>query len=154
MIKRQSRERHLWGAMLILKGARKRRTPMKTVTNIFRVSINAKPETVFAYVSELSRHGEWNSGLRIEAVTSGPVSVGSKFHSWGKPGNRQNDIEITDYQPPTRFTFVAHDPNFNAVTHKFTVSSQGDGSLVERTVTAHMALFVWFVWRIDSLAAV
>ena len=121
---------------------------MKTVTNTFRVSINAKPEAVFAYVSDLTRHGEWNSGLRIEAVTSGPVSVGSQYRSWGKPGNRRNDIEITDYQPPTRFTFVAHDPNFKDVTHKFAVNSQGDGSVVERAVTAHMAPFVWFVWRL------
>jgi hypothetical protein len=31
---------------------------------------------VFACVSDLSRHGAWNSGLKIEAVTFGLVDVG------------------------------------------------------------------------------
>lgn len=44
---------------------------MKTITNTFRVAINAKPEAEFAYVSDLTQHGEWNDGLKVEAVTSG-----------------------------------------------------------------------------------
>jgi hypothetical protein len=43
---------------------------MKTITNTFRVSINARPEAVFAYVSDLTRHGEWNSGLQDRGCDS------------------------------------------------------------------------------------
>jgi uncharacterized protein YndB with AHSA1/START domain len=123
---------------------------MKTITNTFRVSINAKPEAVFAYVSDLTRHGEWNSGLRIEAVTSGPASVGSQYRSVGKAFNqdRPNELRVTGYQPPTRFAFVAHDPNFKDITHEFIVSPQDGGTLLERTVTAHMPPHIEFVWRL------
>lgn len=121
---------------------------MKTVTNTFRVSINAKPEAVFAYVSDLSRHGEWNSGLRIEAVTPGPVGVGSQYRSWGKPGNRLNEVKITDYQPPARFTFVASQTGFNDVRHEFAVRAQDGGAVLERTVTANMSPLFEFAWRL------
>ena len=121
---------------------------MKTVTNTFRVSINVPPETAFAYVSDLARHSEWNDGLRVEPLTSGPVSAGSQYRSWGKPGNRLNEIKITDYQPPTRFTFVSSQAGLEDVRHEFTFSAQGSGTLVERTVTAQMPLLFEVVWRI------
>lgn len=108
---------------------------MSIVTNIFSVSINTKPEDVFAYVSDLTKHNEWNDGLKVEAVTPGPLGVGSQYHSWGKPANLLNEITITDYQPPFRFTFIARQVSFTDVQHEFVVRAQGDGTLVERILT-------------------
>ena len=45
--------------------------PLKKVTAIYRLSINAKPEVAFAYISDLAQHGEWNDHLNVEALTPG-----------------------------------------------------------------------------------
>jgi hypothetical protein len=46
--------------------------------------IHAQPEAVFAYVSDLTRHGEWAGGrLTVEAVSPGPVAAGSRHLSRG-----------------------------------------------------------------------
>jgi hypothetical protein len=113
---------------------------MKSVTNTFQVSINAKPEDVFAYVSDLTKHGEWNDGLKVEAVTSGPINVGNQYRSWGKPGYRLNQVTITDYQPPTRFTFVSRQAGWVDVQHEFVVRAQNGGTILERILTTNRPL--------------
>ena len=40
----------------------------------YRIDINAKPEDVFAYISDLAKHTEWNEGLTIEKVSEGEVA--------------------------------------------------------------------------------
>jgi uncharacterized protein YndB with AHSA1/START domain len=121
----------------------------KAVTNVFSVLINAKPEDVFAYVSDLTRHDEWNEGLKIEAVTPGPVNAGSQYHSWGNHGKGLlNEVKITDYQPSTRFAFVSSQVGINNVTHEFSFAPQDGGTLVKRTVTGHMTPLFEFVWRL------
>jgi hypothetical protein len=44
--------------------------------------INASPETVFAYLTDLHRHGEWGdqSGFTVVGVSDGPVAEGSSCH--------------------------------------------------------------------------
>ena len=124
---------------------------MTTITNTFRVSINAKPEAVFAYVSDLTRHGEWGGGqLKVEAVSAGPVAVGSQYRSFGEVAgqkNRPNELRVTHYEPPTRFTFVAQDPDFKEVTHQFTFSSQDGGTLMERAVSFELPSLMAFAFR-------
>ena len=41
--------------------------------------INASPETVFAYLADLPRHGEWDAqtGFRMVRASDGPVAAGS-----------------------------------------------------------------------------
>ena len=43
------------------------------------VLINASPEAVFAYLTDLTRHGEWDAhtGFRVVGVSDEPVAVGS-----------------------------------------------------------------------------
>src|SRR5262249_35428854 len=89
---------------------------------------------------------EWNDDLVIEALTPGPARIGSQFRSWGWGRERSgppNDIEVTGLERPTHFTFVANDPAFGRVTHDFTFTAEGDGTLVERVTTANWSpLFV------------
>ena len=113
---------------------------MSAVTNIFSISISAKPEDVFAYISDLTKHVEWNDGLKMEVVTSGPVGVGSQYRSRGKPAYLPNEITITDYQPPTRFTFVARQEGFSDVQHEFVVRAQGNGTVLERILTTNRSV--------------
>ena len=122
---------------------------MKTVTYTYSVSVNVKPEVVFAYISDLTLHSEWNDHLSVEAVTPGPVKVGHQYISIGRTlyEKRRNELQVTGYQPPVTFAFVAQDPDFKDITHEFKVSPQADGSLIERTVTVYMTPFFEFVWR-------
>ena len=124
---------------------------MTKVINTFTTFINAKPEDVFAYVSDLTRHGEWSGApLTVEAVSNGPIAVGSQYRSRGDlPGQkgRPNELRVTQYQAPTRFSFVAQDPSFGGVTHDFTFQPQNNGTLMERTVTAQVNPLVAFAFR-------
>ncbi len=123
---------------------------MTTVTNIFRVLINAQPEAVFAYVSDLTRHGEWSSGLKVEIVSAGSVGVGSQYRSHGEvPGQKErpNELRVTGYEPPTRFVFVSKDPDFKDVEHEFTFKPQNGGTLMERIVTVNLPPLVAFAFR-------
>ncbi len=124
---------------------------MTAITQTYRVVINAAPETVFAYVSDLTRHPEWSGGrLKIEARTPGPVAVGSQYVSYGdvaRQKNRPNELRVTAYQPPAHFTFVAKDPGFGEVTHAFTFTPQASGTLMERIVTLTMSPVKAFAFR-------
>lgn len=52
--------------------------------------------------------------MRIESLTSGPITVGSRYKSYGEVAgqqNRHNELRAMKYEPPTRFTFTAQDPD-------------------------------------------
>lgn len=124
---------------------------MPTLTHTYRVLINAPPDVVFAYVSDLTRHPEWSGGrLKIEALAAGPVAVGSQYRSRGDVAgqkDRPNELRVTEYQPPLRFAFVARDPDFGDVAHEFTFTSQAGGTLLERSVTITLAPVRAFLFR-------
>ena len=124
---------------------------MTTVANTYRVMINAQPETVFAYVADLTRHPEWSGGrLKIEARSAGPVAIGSQYMSHGDVAgqkDRPNELRVTQYQPSTRFAFVAKDPGFGDVSHEFTFQPQGSGTVMERIVTLDMAPLMAFAFK-------
>ncbi len=124
---------------------------MTTVVTTYPVFIKAKPEAVFAYVSDLTRHPEWSGGqLKIEPLTAGPVAVGSQYRSKGEVAtqkDRPNDLRVTEYQPPSRFTFVAKDPDFGDVLHVFDFKPQDGGTLMERTITINLPGFRAFAFR-------
>ena len=115
---------------------------MTTVTHSYPVFIKAAPEVVFAYVSDLSRHPEWSGAhLNIQELAPGPVAVGKEYLSKGDiPGqkDRPNQLRVTEYQPPSRFSFVAKDPDFGDVPHTFTFTPQSGGTLVERIVVLNL----------------
>ncbi len=125
---------------------------MTDVANLYRVWINASPEKVFAYVSDLTRHPEWSGGkLRIEPLTPGPVGVGSQYKSFGEVAgqlNRPNELRVTHYEPPTRFAFAAQDPGFGEVVNDFRFIPQDGGTLMERTLSIKMNLLMAFAFRL------
>jgi Polyketide cyclase / dehydrase and lipid transport len=123
---------------------------MKKVSTTYHLAINAECDKVFAYVSDLTLHGEWNVGLRIESLTSEPPGVGNRYHTVGNvlKKDRPNELEVTIYQPPNKFAFVVQDPNFKEITHEFAFSGQDGGTLLVRTVKSNMPLLVWLFWRL------
>jgi uncharacterized protein YndB with AHSA1/START domain len=124
---------------------------MTHVSNVYRVFIHTTPEKVFDYVSDLTRHPEWSGGdLRIESLTPEPVRVGSRYKSFGEVAvqkNRPNELLVTHYEPPTRFTFTAQDPDFGEVINDFKFISQNGGTLMERTLTMKMNPWMAFAFK-------
>src|SRR5262245_50926703 len=90
-----------------------RRYPVTIVSNVYRVVVRAQPEAAFAYVSDLTRHGEWSGGhLKVEALSPGPVAVGAQYVSHGDVAgqkDRPNQLRVTEYQSPSRSAFVPRD---------------------------------------------
>ncbi len=43
----------------------------------FQTQINAAPEVVFAYLSDLEKHPEWSHCMEIEKTSEGQVGVGA-----------------------------------------------------------------------------
>jgi Polyketide cyclase / dehydrase and lipid transport len=110
---------------------------MPTVSIISSVHIHVKPEEAFAYVADLSRHGEWSAWpLKVEAFSLAPGHVGSQYHSVGHMLGLalHDDLKVTDYQPSTRFGFTVKDVAGD-LRHEFTFQPQAGGTLVVRTVS-------------------
>jgi uncharacterized membrane protein len=72
------------------------------------VEIAKSPQEVFAYLDDLSRHGEWQRQIEsVEVLTEGPTRVGSRAVDTRRtPGGRQRiTYEITEHDPPRRAVF-------------------------------------------------
>ena len=115
---------------------------MTTIVRTTQVLIRAPLQSVFDYVSDLTKHPEWSDGeLRIEAVSPGPVAVGKEYSSHGQVAtqkNRPNIVQVTEYAPPRVFSIVAKDPDFGKVFHVFNFTEQSGGVLVTRTMTVDL----------------
>ena len=133
---------------------------MTTVVRTTQVLVHAPIQTIFDYVSDLTKHPEWSGGeLKIEAVTPGPIAVGKEYLSKGQVAtqkDRPNTVQISEYEPPRtlapgasagEFGFVAKDPDFGKVFHLFTFTEQGGGVLVKRTITLSLNPLVAFGFR-------
>ena len=124
---------------------------MTTVVRSSQVLIRAPLQSVFDYVSDLARHPEWNGGLKIEAVSPGPVAVGKEYVSQGAVAtqkNRPNTVQVTEYASPRIFSFVAQDPDFGKVFHVFNFIEQKDGTLVTRTMTVTLNPLAGILFRL------
>jgi len=94
------------------------------------IEIARSPEDVFAYLDEVTRHGEWQDGLiSAHLDTDGPVGVGSKVTEVRKLGGREMKMsyEITEHDPPKTFAFRVLDGPIRPV-GKGTVEPLPDGT--------------------------
>jgi uncharacterized membrane protein len=72
------------------------------------IEIARTPAEVFAYLDQLDRHPEWQSGLLSASVeTDGPTRVGSRaLEQRQVPGGpRDFRYEVTEHEPPRRMSF-------------------------------------------------
>jgi uncharacterized protein YndB with AHSA1/START domain len=122
-----------------------------TVVRSHQVLIHAPLQTVFDYVSDLTKHPEWSGGeLKIEEITPGPIAVGKEYASRGEVAvqkNRPNKVRVSDYEPPRKFGFVANDPDFGDVSHVFTFIEQNGAVRATRTMTVNLNPLVAFAFR-------
>ena len=125
---------------------------MTTVVRSHQTLVQAPLQTVFDYVSDLTKHPEWSGGeLKIEAVSSGSIAVGKEYRSRGEVAiqkDRPNTVQVTEFEYPHKFGFVANDPDFGKVSHVFTFADQNGGVLVDRSMTVNLNPFVAFGFRV------
>ncbi len=102
----------------------------------YSIFIKAPPEKVFPFVGDLLRHPEWTTDeMRMEAVSPGAIGAGSQYRSSAKFKGFTivDELQVLEYQPPTRFAFRVKDIA-GRLNHQFVLHSQSDGTLVERSV--------------------
>ncbi len=94
------------------------------------IEIARRPDEVFAYLDDLSRHGEWQEQL-VSAQTQGdgPTRVGTKSTEQRRVGGRVQTItyEVTEHDPPRAFAFRGVDGPVRVV-GRATIEPIGDGS--------------------------
>ena len=123
---------------------------MPTTSIRFYTNIKARPEVVFAYVADLTRHGEWTANpVQIEALASGPVAVGSRYRSTAQVNGIlfTAELRVTEYQPFTRFGFVGEDKT-GTFEHQFTFGPDQGRTRVERKINFTLTLSQWLMFQI------
>ena len=113
------------------------------------ISIAAPIDSVFAYVSDFSRHGEWSGhDLQVSRADSGPVQVGTTFSTVAKQfGTQREQSTITQMSPPHEFGWESTGA-LGRVHHWFSLS-EGTGTttlvkgaeFVEAKLLAKMTMF-------------
>jgi uncharacterized protein YndB with AHSA1/START domain len=71
------------------------------------ITVARPPEDVFAFFANPANDRSWRPGVK-EISASGPIAQGSRIHQVvDGPGGRgiAADIEVTAYEPPTRYAF-------------------------------------------------
>ena len=105
----------------------------------FSIEVGRTPEEVFALISDIERHGQWSpQEFEVERLADGPTGVGTRYRTNGRKGARrgvlrENEVVITEFEPPTRFGFAATE---KAGTYRttFVITSVTGGSRIERIV--------------------
>jgi hypothetical protein len=124
---------------------------MTAVTRSVQIFVHAPLQATFDYVSDLTRHPEWNGGLSIDALTPGPIAVGKEYASHGVVAvqkDRPNTVRVSLYEPPHKFGFIANDPDFGPVSHVFTFTEKNGSVAITRTMTVNLNPIVAIAFRI------
>ena len=104
-----------------------------TTQGSFSVTIQAPPEVVWPWVSQLDRHAAWSpKPYRVELVSGEPDAVGSRYRSVGWiPGDKDhaNDVEIIDVLPLERFALRADEAQ-GSFQSTYTLRRTGDATEV------------------------
>ena len=115
----------------------------------YRIDINAKPEEVFAYISDLAKHSEWNEGLAIEKVSEGEVAVGTEYHSTGKQMGKpvENTVIVTEMESPRKLSFTGSDGKVEFL-QQLTLSEHNGGTRLERRTSADVNPILAILFKI------
>ncbi len=107
-----------------------------TATATFTLEIARPREEVFAYLTDIGRHAEWSpKAYRVEGLDE-PVHQGTTFTSYGwvpREPDHRNEVEVTEFEPASRFTIVSKDEGGTAV-NRYVLTSSDDGTHLRRTM--------------------
>jgi len=108
------------------------------VTATASVDVGKPPADVFAYLCDVSRHGEWSpKAYRVEGLDTGtPVHVGTRYTSYGWLPNdkdHRNEVEVSELVPPARLVLTATDGGESFVS-TFELTPSPAGTRVRRVL--------------------
>lgn len=108
------------------------------------IDIAAAIETVYAYLSDFSRHPEWSTGVVVmEQLTSGTPGVGTEFKaSEIVPTKITSFCKITVLEPPTRIGWQSTDHRVFRTQWAFELSTRDGGAHVVQRVRFEPASFL------------
>jgi carbon monoxide dehydrogenase subunit G len=98
-------------------------------------TIKAQPDQVFAYVSDMNRHGEWGGhDLAVKQTSAGAIAVGSTFTSTAKAFGTQREAQtVTAFDPGKKFAFEATG-GLGLARHEFDLSAVDGGTRVTKSM--------------------
>lgn len=99
-----------------------------------QTTIQAPPQTVFDYVSDFTKHGEWaGHGLQVTKDGDGPTAVGSTFSTVAKQfGTQREHSTITELEPGKTFGWTSKGA-LGTVHHWFTVAAADGGTSLTKS---------------------
>ena|SRR5688572_15702260 len=100
-------------------------------------TIQRSPEDVFAYVSDMTKHGEWGGhDLVVQQTSSGPpgADAGATYSSTAQQFGTQRETQtVTEYVPGRRFVFEAKG-GLGVARHVFELTPSGSGTHVAKSM--------------------
>jgi uncharacterized protein YndB with AHSA1/START domain len=98
-------------------------------------TINASPETVFAYVADVTKHPEWGSHRNAATKRGdGPPGAGAVYDTVNHQfGEQKETVTVTDYNPPSLFGFDASG-SLGVAHHAFELAPSGSGTKVTKSM--------------------
>lgn len=102
-----------------------------------KVTAACTPEAAFAYVADIKTHSLWSpDNIRVLEAPQTP-GLGARYRTVGfsivAKSDVEADLEVTAFEPPTRFVFVARNGP-RAFENTFTFTPSDGGTLIERTI--------------------
>ena len=98
--------------------------------NQVSIEINAPPETVYAYLQDLSRHSEWSSNVRKIELTNGAAgTVGAEYTASEEvPKGLTSYARITALDAPRRIAWQSTDHRVFRTEWEFLIAPKNGGT--------------------------
>jgi hypothetical protein len=100
--------------------------------------VGADPQAAFAYVSDLTKHGEWanpKSGLQVTHVDGSGAGARYQSHQTFLGKKAGADITVTVFEPGRQLAFEAVEQG-KRYRHTFTFAPQEGGTAITRDIDA------------------
>lgn len=99
-----------------------------------QTKISAPAQSVFDYVSDFTKHGEWaGHGLQVTKDSDGPIAIGSTFSTVAKQfGTQREHSTVTELEPGRVFGWDSKGA-LGTVHHRFTVAAADVGTTLTKS---------------------
>ena len=99
-----------------------------------QTKISAPAQSVFDYVSDFTKHGEWaGHGLQVTKDSDSPIAIGSTFSTVAKQfGTQREHSTVTELEPGRVFGWDSRGA-LGTVHHRFTMNAADGGTTLTKS---------------------
>ena len=112
----------------------------------FKTVVPADQETVFNYVSDLTKHGEWAGNELVITPNDANQALGKGKSYTSKATVRDlvfdAQLSVSRYNPSDQFAFTGADST-GSFEHTFTFKTVDGGTEVTRVAEFELSLYLW-----------